>query len=438
MEKIINNHIIMSGIYKAISGLSLFITIRILMDYLGQENYGLWVLVFTLFQLVLLMDFGLQSSLKTKIPLIIKENNLQKLKIYIKTNYYLTVLLAFLIFIFFVGIILFFNLSKTFKINFQNETFVKVIFILNIFFFCLGLIANLNKSLYVAFLKGKYAEESIAFNQVGITILVFLCGVFFNDIDVKNKLLLITFINGFFTLSVNLFYTFRFFKKEKIDLKVKSNLSLEYLKDILNLGAKFLITQVGVMFIFSSDQYIISNAFGPSDVSTYEIVNKYFQFPLLVFMATFNPLWSVFASHFATKKFESIRKAFKKFNKVFLLIIMGNLVFALLCPSIISLWIKNDIKINTNFVFLTAILASLRIFTVFYSYFLYGVNHLNFYIFVLIISVLIKIPLSYFFIYYGYGINSVLYSSIIILSTWTIIFPIQSYNIIKSQKTNEI
>ena len=67
LKKISNNHLIMSGIYKGISGISLFVSIRLLLDYLGAENYGLWVLVFTLFQLVLLMDFGVQSSLKTKI-----------------------------------------------------------------------------------------------------------------------------------------------------------------------------------------------------------------------------------------------------------------------------------------------------------------------------------------------------------------------------------
>jgi O-antigen/teichoic acid export membrane protein len=432
LKKIFNNHIIMSGIYKGISGMSLFVTIRLLMEYLGQDNYGLWVLVFTLFQMVLLMDFGLQSSLKTKIPIILKENNLEKLKTYIKTNYILSGYLAAIIFVFFLFIIFSFNLTETFKINFQDEPFVKTIFILNIFFFCLGLIANLQKSLYVAFLKGKHTEESIAFNQIGLTVLVFISTLFFDKIDVKSKLILITFINGVFTLIVNLFYTIMFFKKEKLDLKVKSNLSLSYLKEIIKLGFKFLITQVGVMFIFSSDQYIVSNAFGPSDVAMYEIVNKYFQFPMLIFMAAFSPLWSLFANQFINKKFDEIKKSFNTFNKIFVLMILANGVFAFLCSWVIDLWIKDDLIISFDFILLIAIITSLRIFTVFYSYFLYGVNHLNFYIFVLLISVLIKIPLSYFFINYGCGINSVLYSSLFILCMWTIIFPLHSFQLIKN------
>lgn len=422
----------MSGVYKGISGMSLFITIRLLMEYLGQDNYGLWVLIFTLFQLVLLMDFGLQSSLKTKIPIILKDNCVEKLKVYIKTNYILTLILAVIIFTLFLILILSVNLTHTFKIDFQDEPFVKSIFLINIFFFCVGLVANLQKSLYVAFLKGKFAEESIAFNQVGLTILVFFSTLVFSHLDVKEKLLLITFINGLFTLSINLYYTYKFFKNENLDLKVKSNLSIEYLKEIFHLGIKFLITQVGVMFIFSSDQYIVSNVFGPSDVAMYEIINKYFQFPMLIFMATFSPLWSLFANQFIIKDFQGIKNSFDKFNKLFVLMILANLCFAMVCTWVVNIWIKSDLFIALDFIYLTAIVASLRIFTVFYSYFLYGVNHLNFYIIVLIMSVLIKIPLSYFFINLGLGLNSVLYSSIIILFIWSIVFPIQSYKLIKT------
>ena len=50
MKRFLNNHILMSGFYKGISGLSLFLSIRLLIDYLGNESYGVWVLVFTFFQ----------------------------------------------------------------------------------------------------------------------------------------------------------------------------------------------------------------------------------------------------------------------------------------------------------------------------------------------------------------------------------------------------
>lgn len=434
LQKISNNHLIMSGLYKGISGISLFVTIRLLMDYLGQENYGLWVLVFTLFQLVLLMDFGIQSSLKTKIPVLIAENNLDMIKSYIKTNYFLTIILAAFIFFIFFVFIYFIDLNTFLNIDFQSSQFVKTLFILNIFFFCLGLIANLQKSLYVAFLRGKYAEESIAVNQIVLTFFVWICTLSLPNIDSKDKLIAITLINGFFTLVINLFYTYRFFKKEKINLKSSLNLKGTYLKDILKLGGKFLITQIGVMFIFSSDQYVISNAFGPSEVAIYEVVTKYFQFPVLVFMAVLNPMWSVFAKNYINRNKEALSDSFRKFNKYYIAIIIINIVALLLCPFVLKLWIKETINVPAYFILLTALVATLRIFTVFYTYFLYGVGHLNLYILVLVLSVIVKVPLSYFFINLGFGINGVVLSSLMILIIWTIIFPFKSYKIINKIK----
>ncbi len=438
MKRILENHLIMSGVYKGISGVSLFITIRLLMDYLGQENYGLWVLVFTLFQLVLLMDFGIQSSLKTKIPVLIAENNFEMIKSYIKTNYFLTIILAIIIFLFFTVFIFLIDLNAFLNIDFQTSKFVKSLFILNIFFFCLGLIANLQKSLYVAFLEGKYAEESIAVNQIGLTFFVWLCVFFLPNLDSKDKLIAITIINGVFTLAINLFYTYRFFIKENINLKSSINLKGNYLKDILKLGGKFLITQIGVMFIFSSDQYVISNAFGPSEVAIYEVVTKYFQFPVLVFMAVLNPLWSVFAMNYIDKNKKALSDSFKKFNKYYIAIIIVHIIAMLLCPFVLTFWIKETINVPAYFILLTALVATLRIFTVFYTYFLYGVGHLNLYILILLLSVIIKVPLSYFFINLGFGINGVVLSSLIILIFWTIIFPLKSYKIISKIKVNEI
>ena len=66
MNRIVNlihNHLFMSAFYKGVSGLSLFVSIPILIHYLGDTNYGVWVLAFTLFQWVLLMDFGLSLLL---------------------------------------------------------------------------------------------------------------------------------------------------------------------------------------------------------------------------------------------------------------------------------------------------------------------------------------------------------------------------------------
>jgi O-antigen/teichoic acid export membrane protein len=76
IKKLLNNHLVMSGFYKSVSRLTLFLSVPLLINYLGNESHSVWVLVFTLFQWILLMDFGIQSLLKTKIPVLLHERKI--------------------------------------------------------------------------------------------------------------------------------------------------------------------------------------------------------------------------------------------------------------------------------------------------------------------------------------------------------------------------
>lgn len=427
----------MSGFYKGVSGLCLFISIRLLLDYLGNDNYGLWVLVFTLFQLVLLMDFGIQSSLKTKIPVLIHEQKLDLIKSYIKSTYKISGYIAAFIFISFLIFSFLVDFKSFFNIEFQSKPFVTFLFVLNVFFFCINFIANIHKSLYVAFLKGKYSEESLAVNQIGLLLLFVGLIALFPDITSEEKLFAISIINGLFTFLVNLFYTFRFFKMESLNLSTKLKAGKEFIKGILKLGFKYMIIQVGILIIFSSDNYIISNAFSPTEVTPYEIVNKLFQFPLMILFAAISPLWSMFAKNYIEKNKESLLNSFKKFNLYFIGISVIVIIGVLISPYIISLWIKEPMVIPKYLILLTGIVTLLRIFITFYSFFLNGIGDLNVYIYVLVISVLIKIPLSYYFVNLGFGINSVVISSIILMLAWTFIIPFKCYSLVNKLGKNE-
>ena len=432
MRKILDNHIIMSGFYKGISGISLFLTIRLLIDYLGNEGYGIWVLLFTVFQLVLLMDFGVQSTLKTQIPVLVHENKREKISALINSTYRTSILIAVLILICFSSICFFIDLKLSFNISLLSNFEINCLLLINIVFFCLTFIANIHKSLYVAFLKGKYAEQSIAINQLLFLGLTSLIVIFSNPsfLNNYNKLLLISTINGGTSLFVNLYYTIRFFKLEKIVLSLKSRINS--IDTHYKMGIKFMIIQIGFLFIFSSDSYIISNILNPSEIVAYEVINKLFQFPFMILFAALSPLWSMFAMHYLEKSKERLYKDFKKFNKFFIVIVIGLLILYTLTPFIVSIWLKESIAIPENLVLLTTIVTALKIYVSFYTFFLNGIGKLNFYITILIISLILKIPLTYYFVDLNFGINSVLLSSLVIVLIWTLLIPYKCYKITES------
>jgi O-antigen/teichoic acid export membrane protein len=434
LQKLKNNHLLMSGFYKGISGLSLFVSIPLLIKYLSNENYGVWVLVFTLFQWVLLMDFGIQSSLKTKIPVLLHENKIDLLKSYIKTTYKISLYIALGIFFIFLFFILFVDVRSSLNISFHSKFFVNELFLINIFFFCINFVANIHKSLYVAFLKGKFAEESLAVNQFGFLILIITSLLLFPKITVENKLILISILNGLFCFFVNILYTIRFFRIEKLNLETNEKTPKDFVRTILKLGMKYMVIQLGLMFIFTSDNYIISNGFGPKDVVPYDSVNKLFQLPIMILFAAISPLWSMFAKDFIDKDLQGILDKFRKFNWIFLGILILIIVFAAVCPFLISVWIKQKLEIPTHLILYIAIATSFRIFVTFYTFFLNGIGHLNKYIIILLISVVLKIPLTYYLIHLNFGINSVVISTIVIMLSWVILIPMECYSIVNKLK----
>ncbi|MGG7036926.1 MAG: lipopolysaccharide biosynthesis protein [Flavobacterium sp.] len=424
----------MSGFYKGISGLSLFVSIPLLIKYLGNSDYGIWVLVFTLFQWVLVMDFGIQSSLKTKIPILFHNNQLSLIKSYIKITYIYAVLLALGIFLLFTTCIFIFDLQRVLNLSFHTKSYIHLLFIINIFFFCINSVAGIHKSLYVAYLKGKYAEESLAVNQFGFLILICLLVIFLPNITAQNKLLFVSFINGLFCLFVNVFYTIRFFKMEKLDLKTNEKPPKDFVKDIIKTGLKFMAIQLGMMLFFTVDNYIISNNFSPKDVVPYDTVTKIFQLPVMILFAALSPLWSMFAKDYIERNRENLLRNFRKFNIYFVGISFFIFLLYLICPFLISIWIKEKLEIPEHLILYIAIVTAFRIFAAFYSYFLNGVGKLNRFIFIVVASLLLKIPLTYFLIYLSFGINSVIISTLCMMVFWITLIPLECYNITNNLK----
>jgi hypothetical protein len=149
------------------------------------------------------------------------------------------------------------------------------------------------------------------------------------------------------------------------------------------------------------------------------------------------PFWSLFAKHYLEKNQSKLLNDFNKFNKFFSLVVLGLIVMTFITPVIIPLWIKDTVKIPRYLILLTAVVTGLKIFVNYYILFLSGIGKLNFYLTVLAISILIKIPLSYFFVDLGFGINSVLLSSLVIVGLWALIIPFKCYQITKAIKNNE-
>lgn len=425
------NHLVMSGFYKGLSGLSLFVSIPLLFDYLGDADYGLWVLVFALFQWVLLMDFGLASVLKTKVPVLLYEGKTELLKSYLRGTYALTALIALVLFLVSVAAVFGLDLKAFFNVRGHSLDFIRTLFLLNMFFFCANFVLNVQKSLFVAFLKGKYAEQSIAANQILFLGGAVLLPVVAGDAGPEEKLLIVSLLNGLSGIMTNLGYTVYFFLSEKIGLRSRERTPRDFLREIIVLGAKYMLIQLGLLFIYASDNFILSNVFGPKKIPPYEVVSKYFQLPLMVLYAALSPLWSVFARHYVEKDVAALRVLFRRFNTWFFGIALATVLLALVFHLVLPYWIKGGMAVPAGLVALMCGMTIIRIFTTFYTFFLNGIGRLRTYIWLILATAALKLPLSYLLIEHGYGLGSVVLATCVLTAAWAIVVPWECYAIVR-------
>jgi O-antigen/teichoic acid export membrane protein len=219
---------------------------------------------------------------------------------------------------------------------------------------------------------------------------------------------------------------------EQLNLNTKQKPPKHFIRETLKIGMKFMVIQLCMILFFTVDNYIISNNFSPKDVVPYDSVNKIFQLPVMVLFAALSPMWSMFAKDYVEKKHQNLLLSFKRFNLFSIGITIAIAILALICPFIISIWIKEPLLIPENLVLLIAIITAIRIFTTFYTNFLNGIGRLNRYTVIIVVSLIVKIPLTYFLISLGYGINSVAISTVCILVFWLVFIPFECYSIVRS------
>lgn len=422
-----------SAIYKALTGFIMFLSISLLVRYLGEMGYGVWVLVFGFFQWGLFFDFGISNVLKSKIPELIsahKENLINK---YISQSLILTSLVALFLFVL-AGIFIYLNnLSNFFNIDLQ-EDFLKKIFILNAVFFCINFILSLNKSLYIGTLNPKISEKSGTLTQVFFLILISFVFFFFKNIHIINKLFLVTLANGLSILSINGYYLTHFFKIQKMKFFFNCAFEKEITKEILQNGLKFMIIQIFMVIIFFSDPYFIASYSGPKDVSIFDVLNKLYQLPLLIISSGLASFWPFFAQKFHEKDKSWFFNTIHKFQKKFVFITFGVILFSFIIKLILNIWVGEEISdaVKNTFIVLMGLIILARIYINFYTNILNGVNELNSQIYIMGITAIIKIPITIYILKNNFGLDGIFVQLLIYLLIWSVLFKNQSISVIKN------
>lgn len=432
------NQVKSSFIYKLLAILISFALVPIMIKYLGVEQYGIWATLLTIINLVIFFDFGIGNGTRNFIVKALSNNKgYDEVRSYISTGYISLFIFSSLSFIIIFIVSFFIDWQKVFNTeNILNQT-LQITVIITTFFILLNFALSISHQIYNAIQKASL----IVFNQF-LSNFIALLLIFLISKYTETNLIYLAFAYGFSIIIANLVISFRFFMKNSYLLPSLSSFDQNKIKNILGLGIKFFILQVSLLLIISSDKIIITQLLGPSFVTTYDVVYKYFSILLVTHAIINNPLWSTYTEAYVDKDYDWIKNTLKKMNLLFLGFTVLMIFMILFGDFIIGLWIGEEscsILVDKSIFIYMGVWTVVMLWYNTYAYFTNGIEKINYQIISLVTGVFVNIPLSIYFVkYLDMGLNGVILATIISLSFFGIIGPIQTFIELKKMKNSMV
>ncbi|MBK3333199.1 polysaccharide biosynthesis protein [Persephonella atlantica] len=404
-----------------------FMSIPIMIKYLGTELYGVWSTLLSITSWIVLMDFGIGNGLKNKIVESLALNSKTLARKYISTSYVIIGIISIVLISFIILINQFIPWQKVFNTSLlSNDEIVKTVNITFVF-----ILLNFWLSLINQVFNGLQKTSLVNLNQF-LSNFIALISVYVLYKTTSPSLYKLAFLYGLSLILSNFILSVWFYRKNSFLIPRLFDFSIRKAKEIISLGTKFFIIQIAVIIIFTTDKILITQLFEPGKVTEYEVVFKLFSVVILIHSLISAPLWPAYADAYHKKDFKWISINIKRQLTLFFYLILLTLILLIAAKFIINLWIGKDFNVETGLLIVMSIFTLISIWNNIFTFFINSTNQLNIQIITSLIAIVINIPLSIFIVkFYNTGSYGIVIGTIISLMFFSVLGPIQTYKIIR-------
>jgi len=399
-----------SYLFSGLSLLSSIFAIPVVLNYLGETNYGIWVTLYSVFAWLALLDGGFGNSLRNELAKNLQQENFLLAKQNITTSYVSISIFLCLIIVIFLILNIFLPWNDILEINeFEISFFVGFLFSLFIF----QLVFKLIVKILFAFNKASYGFLIHAICNIFILINILLL----KEIFPGQGLWLIGLIYSLSPIVVFLIFSFFFFNYYKPEYKPRLKFfRKEQLKILTFKGSKFFIIDVNLAFIQASMPLLITNYFSADNTTDYYITLRYYSIIIVLLNIVLQNLWTPITNAWVNFDQKRLFKYLKFKKNILLFFSFALLILWFISLPVYQIWIGDTIVISSkinglNFLFVFSLIFYRTI-----SNYLSAINELKALVKISIINLVTFIPLCYVvIIVFDLGLHALMLTPSIIL-----------------------
>lgn len=404
---------------KGGSALITLAMIPLLYNFLNPEVYGIWILIFTIFNWIGLIDLGLADGLKNRLVSALTISDYQLAREYVSTSYVAIAVISGAIFllllvpIFLLDWPSWFNIPKEIELT-SISVLVCGLFAVRFTLQSLASVLTANHEVYKVDLINFISSILV------ITQLIVMVGF---DLH-KGSLLAVVLVNMLTPIIVFTAASIYLYTGKLRNISPSLSLfRLQHLKSLLHLGFNFLWIKINGIILLQSAYLIISATMGPSVVTTYSIVFNYFNSIQVILNVFINPYWPAVTEAATKNDYNWISANLKNVRWMILIFSVACIAMYLLSDILIPLWIGKVIHLNESFVLLMCIYIMLNMWKGVYSFFLNGMGIVKIQSIVASATAICFLALSFPLIGI-YGLTGIVLANVIAGTPRAIIFPI--------------
>lgn len=374
------------------------VIVPLTINYVSPTEYGIWLTLSSIIVWFSFFDIGLGNGLKNKIAEALARGDNFKVKVYISSTYLALSLISFIIYTIFVISNYFLDWSNILNapVALANELSIVAVILFSVFALqfvlqLINVICEATQNTRLSALNGFLA------NLLSLIIILALIKY------TQGSLLYLCLSIGLSPLIVLTIFSVVLYKKDFKSFKPSLKLAkLSYAKDIMRLGTKFFVIQLGLIFFYNANNLIIAQIDTPEAVTPYNIAFKYFGIITMISGIIMVPFWSAFTDAHTREDFAWIKDTVTRLEKLCFLLLACCLIMLALSSYAYHFWVGDKVSIPFSLSAVLAFYTILNAFRTIYCFYLNGVGKIHLQLYLVAFSGLLNIPLAlYLGAYWG-------------------------------------
>lgn len=427
-----NKNILASFLIKVVSIIISLVVVPLTINYINPSRYGIWLTLSSIVAWFSFFDIGITHGLRNKYAEARAKGDIKSAQIYISTTYGILAIVFVSIWLLFLIINPFLDWSDLLKLSPEYSSDVSKLALIVFTYFCMQFVLRTITTIISADQEPAKASLIDVIGQI-ISLIVIVILVKTTEGSLVNLGIALCASPLLALIGANIF----FFKGKYREFRPTiSKVKFSYAKSLFNLGVVFFIIQIAGLIQFESANVIISRNFGPSDVTDYNIVFKYFGVLSMGFTIFLTPFWSAATEAYIKNDLKWIKESMKKYNILNIFFVLIGVIMLFFADTIYDLWLgKGTVQIDYLLSLWGLIFFMASIFGSKYVSFLNGISALRLQFWASVFSPILYIALTLLFIqYFEMGVYALFVASVIANFNAFILAPIQYHMIINKGK----